>query len=113
MKLTGNYLFIYFFSTILLATVLWALNLWSLIYIFYALLVAFVQVAYSKIIFKYRESSTFSTVDYFIVVPTVTFMIAIIKHINTPFLISIFISFIMLIPIHFLEKYIKTTEREF
>ena len=110
MKLNKNYIFIYIFSTILIATILWALNLWGLIFIFYALLAAFIQVAYIMIIFRYRESSTFSIADYFLVVPTAIFMIIIIKQLNTPFLISILISLIMLIPIHFLEKWIKTTE---
>ncbi|TMN20889.1 hypothetical protein [Lentibacillus cibarius] len=96
----------YIFLTIGLAITLWGLSLWEPEYIFYGSILALFQIVWVSLIFKHRESEE-SLGNYMIVIPTALFMILMIKSLYAPLVISICISLLMLVPIHFLEKYIR------
>ncbi|WP_117149135.1 hypothetical protein [Paraliobacillus zengyii] len=106
MNVKNWFLLAYVFLTIGLAITLWGLNLWELKYIFYVFILIMFQIAWVNLIFKHRESEK-SLVNYMIVIPTALYMILMIKYLSAPLAISIFISLLMLVPIHFLEKYIR------
>lgn len=100
------FLLAYVFLTISAAVTLWGLSLWEPKYIFYGFILILFQIVWVNLIFKHRESEE-SLGNYIIVIPTVLFMILMIKNLSAPLAISIFISLLMLVPIHFLEKYIR------
>lgn len=103
---SNNFLLLYVFLVFGLSVTLWGLELWQFENIFYGLFIIIFQIVLIDIIFKHRESKD-SIANYLFVAPTVLFMILIIENLYTPLTISILISLLMLIPIHFLEKYIK------
>src|SRR5690625_1495195 len=92
--------------TISLIVSLWGLSLWEPKYTFYGCILILFQIIWGKLIFKHRESEE-SLGNYKIVIPTALFMILMIKNLSTSLAISIFISLLMLVPIHFLEKHIR------
>lgn len=106
MKNKKRALLLYILLTISLAIILWGLGFWESKNIAYGFIIILSQIALIEIIFKHRESEI-SFVNYLFVTPTALVMILIINNLITPLTISVLISLLMLIPIHFLEKYIR------
>src|SRR5690625_2956529 len=96
----------YVFLTISFIVSLWGLSLLEPKYTFYGCILILFQIIWVNLIFKHRESEE-SLGNYMIVIPTALFMILMIRNLSTPLAISIFISLLMLVPIHFLEKHIR------
>src|SRR5690625_6007511 len=92
----------YVFLKIGLAVILSGLSLWEPKYIFNGFILILFQVVWVNLIFKHRESESLG--NYLIVIPTALFMVLMIKNLSAPLAISIFISLLMLVSIHFLEN---------
>ncbi|HLR75672.1 MAG TPA: hypothetical protein VK077_10380 [Virgibacillus sp.] len=102
---------LYILLTLSIACTLWGINLWKPKFVMYGLLTVLLQIWLIDLLFKHRESSD-SLANYLLIVPTALFMVMIIRNVSASLLISILISLLMLIPIHFLEKYIRYTYAE-
>lgn len=101
-----NFLLLYIFIVFSLSITLWGLDLWKAENILYGICLILLQIILINLILKHRESET-SIANYLLVIPSAFIMILIIKNLMTPLTISILISLVVLIPIHFLQKYIK------
>ncbi|ADU32241.1 sodium/calcium exchanger protein [Evansella cellulosilytica DSM 2522] len=99
------YLILYIIFTFTLAFLLWLFKLWDGSYVIYGIYIIVFQIIMIELIVKHRESKN-SIGNYLFVLPTALFMLLIINNLLSPVFFSVLISLFMLIPIHFLEKYI-------
>ena len=98
------FLLLYALLTVGIAVALWGVNLWGAENIMYGLLIVPIQLGLMQLVFKHRESAD-SFVNHLVIIPSALFMLLIINTISASLFISFLIALIMLIPIHFLEKY--------
>lgn len=92
--------------TLSLAVILWGLGLWEAKFIFYGFILTLFQMVWVNLILKHRESKG-SLGNYMMAVPTVLWMILMIKNLSVPLALAVLIAVFMFVPIHFLEKYIR------
>lgn len=101
-----NILIIYAFLTFGFALILWIAELWEADNLIYGFFLIVLQILLMDLVIKHRESKD-SLADYLMIAPSAVFMLLIIKNVVTSLPITIVLALLMLIPIHFLDKYHK------
>ncbi|HLQ96230.1 MAG TPA: hypothetical protein VK108_07580 [Pseudogracilibacillus sp.] len=102
----NNLLIIYASLTFGLAFILWMAEIWEPENLVYGFFLIVLQILLMDLVIKHRESID-SMAGYLMIAPSAVFMLLIIKNVVTPLPITIVLALLMLIPIHFLDIYLK------